>query len=123
MNNEEIELTEITPMVKAVMELKTAFIIVGGEKEEVYGTLNFKTMFAWTSKEKAEKFIELNLDFKEDKSIEYPIQELLGLARKLNFRDVRFDFEVIEDDSKKPFLHYRLAGMGILDLLSLFFSN
>jgi hypothetical protein len=123
MKKEEPKLIDPNITIKTVMSLKKGYIIVGGENEQIYGTLNFKTIFIWTSLEKANDFIKKNLNFKEDKVIEKPIKDLFGLARNLTYDNVRFDFQAKGAHPKQAFLNYRLHGEGILDILSNFFSN
>ncbi|EKD24907.1 MAG: hypothetical protein ACD_80C00145G0041 [uncultured bacterium (gcode 4)] len=114
---------EIEATKQIIMNLTEAYIIVGGPQEQIIGTFNFKTMFIWTSLEKANDFIEKSLDPKEDKPMKKSMEELLTLARKLGFSTVRFDFWDKGCPIDYPFLNYDLTnGTGVLDLLVTFKS-
>jgi hypothetical protein len=113
---EDLEATQRT-----IETLTEAYIIVGGPKEQIIGTLDFKVMFIWTSLEKATEFIEQNLDSKEEKPLKKTLGELLELGRRLGFRTVRFDFRAKGCPAGYPFINYNLGnGTGILDLLATF---
>ena len=122
MNTAEPVLIDHNTTVETVMKMGDGYIIVGGPKEQVIGTLDFLTMFIWTSREKAEDFIHKNLDPAENKVIEKPISKLLEEARNLGFSIVRFDFQAKGCHPKQAFVNYPLLRQGILDLLPVFNS-
>ena len=120
MNKEEPKLINPKTTIKTIKKMGDACIIVGGPEDQVYGTLDFTTMFIWTSQEKANDFITKNLDAKEDKIIEKPMKELIELARTLGFIIVRFDFQAKGVHPKQTFVNYNLQRIGDLDLIAAF---
>lgn len=57
-NTEESRLIDPNETIKSIFKMNNAYMIVGGKEDQVYGTLDFRTMFIWTSKEKAQDFIK-----------------------------------------------------------------
>jgi len=116
----------ITPeqTIETILKIEKGFIIVGGPNEQVWGTLDFQTMFIWTSKESVTDFINNNnLDPNEEKVVEKSLPELIKLARELTFTTVRFDFQSKGIHPDQAFVNYRLNSRGILDLLAKFHTE
>lgn len=120
MDNTKPKLIDIRETIEAFQKMGNAYMIVGGPQELIWGTTDCRTMFIWTSKEKAEDFIKNhNLDPQEEKIVEKPMLELLLEARTSGFTVVRLDFQGKGAHPNQAFVNYRLEGKEILDLLSM----
>ena len=105
-----------------VLNMTKGYIIMGGPKDQIYGTLDFQTMFVWTSKKKADDFLNKNLFINEDKVVEYSFTDLVRLAQKLGFKFIRFDFQAKGVHPEQKFINYCLDRGGVMDLLATFYS-
>ncbi|MEI8130141.1 MAG: hypothetical protein WCG55_01400 [bacterium] len=102
MGNEEIQNTK-----EKVMTLQVGFLIIGGPNDQAYGTLDYpRSLFVWTDKDKAEAFLNKNLDPSEDKVLEQTREQISTFANKY-YQSIRFDFQT-EDPG--PYLNMAVGN-------------
>lgn len=106
--NEEPVLVTIEEAVSRIKGLGKAYIILSGPEEHIIGTLNLQTMFVWTSRGRAEDFLKKNLAPADDKVREYALDEVISLARRLQFSVIRFDFLDEGAHPEQGFVNFRL---------------
>ena len=86
---------DIKQTLEEIKLLENGFLIVGGADELAYGTLDHpQSLFVWTTKEKAEAFLEANLYANDDAVKEMPMTEIINFANKYKFGSIRFNFVV-----------------------------
>ncbi len=115
--------------ISSIKKMKTGFLIVGGPEKQVWGTLpDKKTLFVWTTKDKAEEFIKDNgIDSSEEKVIEEPMTSIYAMAIKLGFTTLRFDFIAKGRHPEQGFIHCNvnqaIANQSLENLLEVFHSS
>lgn len=93
---------------QSCQNLKTGFLIAGGPNKQAYGNLSNVTLCVWTTREKAQEFINKNLDPEDEEVLDWKIEEIYGWAISNGFKTILFDFTLPQNP---PYVCKSLTGL------------